>query len=108
MTDARVVVQLESPVLGPLTAISSAHQDFKFDIQPDGTTIRFTLPKICLLVGGYQFNVVLYGASNEDYQDRRLACGRFKVVGPPMGEPGFGVRGYLDLPHRWEQAGMLR
>lgn len=98
----RLVLSLTSPVAGVVCAISSAAEDFELSIDEGTTRVVLSLPQTALLVGSFDFDVTLFGKENSDFYDQRRGSAAFRVIGPPLGQPGFGIRGILKLPHRWQ------
>lgn len=101
--NARLVVRLDSPTAGVLSAISSAYQSFDCNIVPGRQRIELVLPELPFLIGAYSFQVELYGEENVDFLHQNLRVGQFKIVGPAKGRPGFGVSGYVKLKHQWRR-----
>lgn len=100
---ARLIVAIENPNVGKFVSLSSPYTDFDFDVEPPLTTIRLCLRKVPLLVGGYKFNVSLFGPELDDFQDRVLQVGAFKIVGPKIDTNGYGVCEVVKLDHDWEK-----
>lgn len=102
IANARLIVALASPIHGPLASISTPYQDFRFDIPEGEATVTLQFDRLPLLIGAYHFNVSLFGPDSEDYYQRRLGQGHFRVIGPPVDADGRGINGVLKLPHHWE------
>ena len=102
---ARIVVAVSSPTLGVLASISTAYQDFVFDLDPlthpEGMWLTLDLPRLPMLVGAYHFNISLYGPETTEFFHRRSACANFRVVGPPVDADGRGISGVIGLDHSW-------
>jgi lipopolysaccharide transport system ATP-binding protein len=101
--NARLIVAIENPNVGKFASISSPYKNFEFDLEPPGATIRMRLKNTPLLVGGYKFNVSLFGPAIDDFYDRVLQVGAFKIVGPKIDTNGYGVCELLMIDHEWER-----
>ena len=100
---ARLVAGIETPSIGKFASISTPYTKFVFDVTPPQTTIRLCLDRIPLLVGGYTFNISLYGPDTEDFYDRALGVGSFAITGPKIDTNGYGVSEAINLPPHWEK-----
>ena len=105
ITEARICVQFLSTVVGNVASMSSAHQQFQLDLTGYQQTVRFEVPRLPLLKGAFELKISLYGKGNAGFLDEKVGVGRFRVVGPRLGKPGFGLRGVVQFPHRWTLVG---
>jgi hypothetical protein len=99
---ARLVVALCSPVHGVLSSVSTAYQDFRFDVDESGCIVTLQIPKIPLLIGSYHFNISLLGPEPTDFYHRSSLRGVFRVVGPPTDANGYGLNGITTIQHSWK------
>ncbi len=100
--DARVRVFLESPYGGVLGGFSTRLQDFRFNLEPPGSTLIVEMPDLPLLMGAYTLNVALYGADLEHFIDRRHPGAAFQVVGPQPNSFAMGEDGMIRFDHAWK------
>ncbi len=102
---AKLIVALSSPRAETISSISSQFQSIRPDLSAGRHEIEFVLPSVPLLVGGYYFDVSLYGSGLYDFIDRRMGVGSFQVTGPPVDAAGDGLTGMLRLDHHWRIPG---
>lgn len=100
--DARVILNLVSPVAGRLSAIPSSVRNLSLQLEPPGCVVEARFPNVPLLLGHYFFNIGLYGERDIDFIDRKMSAASFNIVGPPMAKPGFGITGTIALDHDWQ------
>lgn len=99
--NARLIVALHSPNSGSVAMMSTPYQNIQFDIPVGGTEIELTLTDVPLLVGGYYFNVSLFGPASTDFYQRRSGVGAFRIIGPPTNADGRGINGLIQMKHNW-------
>jgi lipopolysaccharide transport system ATP-binding protein len=97
----RLIAALSSPVHGVVSAVSTAHQDFQFDLQPGTSVITLELKKLPILVGAFHFNISLYGPNTSDFFHRLSYQAPFRITGPSINSDGFGIRGIMMIDHSW-------
>lgn len=101
VNSAKLIVALSSPRTETISSISSQFQSVRPDLAPGTHEIEFVLPVLPLLVGGYYFDISLFGSGLYDFLDRRMGVGAFQVTGPPIDAAGDGLTGLLRLEHQW-------
>jgi len=99
--NARLIVFIESGLLGTLGSFSTPYKNFCFSLKPPLTTIRLLLANIPLLVGGYSIRVDLYGEKITDFYDRKAPAAYFQIVAPSIDTLGFGVCDTFNFEHFW-------
>lgn len=104
VANARLIVHVTTPSLGVLGSFSSPHRDFKYDIVPPATVVRFSIRSLPLLVGSYSLRLSLYGPDVKDFLDTATMSPQFKVVGPPVDTFGYGVCHTVLFDHEWALA----
>lgn len=99
---AKFVVALYSPKSETICSVSSELQQLRPDLPPGVHSVELVFPALPLLVGGYRFNVSLFGADLLDFRDRVTGVGAFQVTGPPVDANGDGWNGLVRLEHLWQ------
>jgi lipopolysaccharide transport system ATP-binding protein len=102
VANARLIVHVMTPSLGTLGSFASPHKGFAFDIEPPSTVLRFRMPKLPLLIGGYSLMVSLYGSGIKDSLHRVTDAATFKIVGPAVDTFGYGVCHTVNFENEWE------
>jgi hypothetical protein len=95
-----------TPSLGILGSFASPHKGFAFDIEPPSTVLRFRMPKLPLLIGGYSLMVSLYGSGIKDFLHGMSDAATFKIVGPEVDTFGYGVCHAVNFEHEWERVNL--
>jgi len=103
VANARLIVHVMTPSLGTLGSFASPHKGFAFDIEPPSTVVRFRMPKLPLLVGGYSLMVSLYGSGIKDFLHGMTDAATFKIIGPSVDTFGYGVCHTVNFEHEWER-----
>jgi lipopolysaccharide transport system ATP-binding protein len=101
VSNARLIVHVLTPSLGLLGAFASPHNGFTFDIEPEGTVVRFAIRNLPLLIGSYSLRLYLYGPSIKDFYQAVNQAAVFKVVCPPVDAFGYGVCHTIHFDHHW-------
>lgn len=101
ISSARLVVALNSPVLGSISSVATPFQNVRFGVEPPGREIILEYPRIPLMVGSFHFNISLYGPEITDFYHRASGRAMFRIVGPPVDANGYGINGLTRLDHRW-------
>ena len=99
--DARMIVHVTASAVGVLGSFSSPHANFRFDIHPGKTCLRFSMRGMPLLVGSYGLTLSLYGPEIPDFLDAIRMAATFKIVGPPTNAFGYGVCHSVGFEHDW-------
>jgi lipopolysaccharide transport system ATP-binding protein len=102
VANARLIVHVETPMLGTLGAFSSSHRGFSFDIIPPKTIVRFSVQALPLLVGSYSLRINLYGSGIPDFFHSITNAASFKVTSPPVDTFGYGVCHTVMFKHDWK------
>jgi lipopolysaccharide transport system ATP-binding protein len=102
VVNARLIVHVMTPSLGTLGSFASPHKGFAFDIDPPGSVLRFRMPKLPLLIGGYNLMVSLYGPDIKDFLHAVSDAASFKIVAPAVDTFGYGVCHAVNFDHEWE------
>lgn len=102
IANARLIVHVMTPSLGVLGSFASPHKGFTFDIEPPSIVLRFRMPKLPLLVGGYSLMVSLYGSGIKDFLHGMTDAATFKIIGPAVDTFGYGVCHAVNFEHEWE------
>ena len=97
--NARVIVALNSPTNGIVSAVSSAYQNIQLDLQAGTNVITLNIRNLPLLIGSFSFNISLYGPGTSDFYHRLLSQAPFRIVGPPINTDGRGIRGMMKIEH---------
>lgn len=100
--DARLVVNVFSPSNGLLGSFSTPYKGFNFDVTPPVSKISFVMPNLPLLIGGYHFEISLYGPEIVDFYDIKVPIAKFQVVGPPVNTFGYGICHTFKFKHDWK------
>ena len=103
VVNARLIVHVMTPALGILGSFASPHKGFAFDIEPPGALLRFRMPKLPLLIGGYSLTVSLYGSGIKDFLHGMTDAATFKIIGPAVDTFGYGVCHTVNFEHDWER-----
>jgi lipopolysaccharide transport system ATP-binding protein len=100
--NARLVVNIFSPSNGLLGSFSTPYKGFNFDVTPPVSKISFIMPDLPLLIGGYHFEISLYGPEIVDFYDIKVPIAKFQVVGPPINTFGYGICHTFKFKHDWK------
>lgn len=102
IANARLIVHVLTPSLGLLGAFASPHKGFHFNIEPEGTVVRFAIRNLPLLVGSYTLRLYLYGPEITDFYHEVGQAALFKIVGPAVNAFGYGVCHTIHFDHDWQ------
>lgn len=104
---AKINVSLASPTTDVIATTATVQQGLRFDLTPGEHHFLLEFEKLPLLVGGYFFNVSLFGEAMDDFHHRRMAVGSFRVVGVESdgGNVGNTFTGIVRIPSRWSKLG---
>jgi lipopolysaccharide transport system ATP-binding protein len=102
VADARLIVHVITPSLGTLGAFSSPYSGFSFDILPPGSTVRFIIRAVPLLIGSYSLGVSLYGPGIKDFLDSVTTAASFKIIAPAVDTFGYGECHTVQFKHEWQ------
>lgn len=98
----RLIVSIESPILGLLGSFSTSYTNYKFNVEPPCSTMKLFIKKVPLLFGSYSINLSLYGPEITDFYDRKLGAASFTIVAPPTNAFGYGISDIVYFNHCWE------
>ena len=101
ISQARLIVHINTPSLGVFGAFSSPHKRFTFSITPMGTVVQFWIRKIPLLPGSYNLRVNLYGPEIQDFF-HAFNASSFKIIGPSVDTLGYGECHTVRFEHDWK------
>ncbi len=101
----RIVANLRCGNVETLASMSSPYQGLQLDLGVGEHLVELAVHSLPLLVGGYSFDISLYGPDLRDFIQRRTGLGTFRVTGPPIDVNGKGLAGLIRLEHRWRLLG---
>lgn len=101
INNARLIVALNSPTNGIVSAVSSTYQNIQLDLRRGTNVITLNIRNLPLLIGSFSFNVSLYGPETSDFYHRLLSQSPFRIIGPPINTDGRGIRGMMKIDHDW-------
>lgn len=102
LTQQRLIVNLGTANTETVASISNGYLNRQIAWQPGQNQIDLTLERLPLLVGGYAFDISLYGPQLDDFHERRMGQAAFRINGPAIDISGYGICGLLALPHHWD------
>ncbi len=102
LTDQRLIVNLGTANTDTVASISNAYLNRTIEWQPGQNQIELTIEKLPFLVGGFAFDISLYGPQLDDFHERRMGQGAFRIIGPSIDTSGYGICGLVALPHHWD------
>ncbi len=92
-----------SPSNGALGSFSTPYKGFNFEVTPPVSKISFVMPDLPLLIGGYHFEISLYGPEITDFYDIRVPVAKFQIVGPQVNSFGYGICNTFKFEHSWDK-----
>jgi lipopolysaccharide transport system ATP-binding protein len=98
---ARLIVAVASTKADVLASMSTRYQSLELDFQPGTHAVVLTIRNLPFLVGGFHFNVSLFGPEIVDFHHRRTGVGHFRITGPETNPYGYSIDGVIRLEHSW-------